>query len=147
MFLSGGVVSFGGSAGVYSGNTASVAASPTSGNYLAAEPGGAVTFSFRAPLTQFQLLWGSVDSYNSLTFVGSNGSTQLVTGSDIQAADGSSASAYVTISGLNAFTKVIASSSSPAFEFLPDVQVPEPGTLALVGLGLGGLAWMRRRRT
>lgn len=26
-------------------------------------------------------------------------------------------------------------------------QVPEPGTLALVGLGLGGLAWMRRRRT
>ena len=146
-FRSGRITFGAGGAGAYSGGVSGVAAAPDSSGrtYLAAEPGSVVSFAFDTPQQQFRLLWGSVDDYNSLTFGRLDGTSVTVTGADVLALTRSGAAAYVTISGLGAFNRVIATSSSPAFEFVPDVAVPEPGTLALLGAGLGALAVWRRR--
>ena len=150
--LTTGVVTFGQTTGstpggIYDGNVANVTASPiASGNYLAVEPGGTATFSLTKPQSMFQLLWGSLDSYNSLTFSLAGTDIATVTGAQVIASGGlAQQSDYVTITGLGAFDKIVATSSAPAFEFVPNVQVPEPGTLVLVGTGLAGLAWWRRR--
>ncbi|SFW25141.1 PEP-CTERM sorting domain-containing protein [Nitrosovibrio sp. Nv17] len=108
----------------------------------------------------FGLLWGSVDDYNTLSFYDGNTFLFSYTGSDVdtlangrQGADGTY---YVNINSDTPFNKVVASSSSYAFEFdnvalaytpveLPQTSVPEPGTLALLGIGL--LASAIRRRT
>lgn len=150
--LSNGVLSFGQTAGstpggIYDGNVGGVSASPVvSGNYLAIEPGNTATFSLTKPQSIFQLLWGSLDSYNSLTFSLAGTDIATVTGAQVIASGGlSQQNDYVTITGLGAFDKIVATSSAPAFEFVPNVQVSEPGTLVLVGTGLAGLAWWRRR--
>jgi hypothetical protein len=122
-------VSFTGSAGIYHGTSSGLAAAPTlngsqiTTNYFAAEPSGAVTFNYSAPQKYFGLLWGSVDTYNSLsfydgatlvaTFVG-NQITANPTGS--QAADGSFFVSF-NFTDSTQYTSVIATSTSPAFEF------------------------------
>ena len=154
--IAGGVITFGQTAGspaagVYDGSLANVVASPYGStqivprNYLSAEPGGAVTISFSVAQTQFQLLWGSLDTYNSLLFTRADGTSTSITGSDILAADGGASTAFVTLSGLGSFTSVTALSSNPAFEFVPSVQVPEPASLSLIFIGIGALFWLRRR--
>ena len=154
--IAGGVITFGSTgssaSGIYHGN-ANTATSPygstqlSQRNYLAAEPGSAITFNFSAPQTQFQLLWGTIDSYNSLVFTRTDGTSLTITGNDILAADGGASSAFVTISDVGSFRSVTASSTSPAFEFAPGTgtAVPEPASLAIVAAGIGGLLWARRR--
>jgi len=110
----------------------------------------------------FGLLWGSVDAYNTLSFY--DGSTLLFsfTGLDVTGMangdQGAAGTFYVNINSDTAFNKVVASSSAYAFEFdnvalsvdpinLPVNGVPEPGTLALLGLGLLAGITTRRRRT
>lgn len=123
-------VSFAGSAGIYHGTIAGTAAAPTlngsavTTNYFAAEPSGAVTFSYTSPQKYFGLVWGSIDTYNALSFY--DGATLVATfvGTQItpnptgsQAADGSK---YVSFNFTSSsqFTRVVATSTSPAFEFL-----------------------------
>ena len=145
-------------AGVYSGNTANKSLSPftgtglTASNYLVAEPNDPVNFAFTSAQTSFSLLWGSVDTYNSLSLTFTSGTTTTtttITGAQVISAVGSSykgGSAFVTISGVGPFTNAAATSTTAAFEFVPAGQVPEPASIAILGGGLAGLGMIRRRR-
>ena len=115
--------------------------------YLAAQPDGTLTIDFATPQRAFNLLWGSVDTYNSLVFqIG--GTT--ITGSDIANAisgiDLGSSNAAVEIWIFDAFTSINVTSTQAAFEFVPGVAVPEPVSLAVLGTGALGLGLVRRRR-
>lgn len=118
-----------------------------SGNYLSVTAGGTATFSFDDPGNKsFGFQWGSVDSYNTITFSGSEGAF-VFTGSDIlNPANGlqlSGGSAFVTFTGV--FDTVTLTSSANSFE-IDNVKVPDGGmTVAMLGLAMGGIAAVRRR--
>ena len=103
------------------------------------------------------LLWGSVDSYNTLSFY--DGSTLIgtVTGTDVTASasgdQGQNGTFYVNINSTDKFDSVVASSSAYAFEFdnvaYNTTAVPEPSTFVLSLIGVAGaftFRQMRRRR-
>jgi hypothetical protein len=104
------------------------------------------------------LLWGSVDTYNTLSLYNASGLVGTVTGSQVIASpdgdQGVNGTVYVNINSSVPFTYVVASSSSYAFEFdnvafnpTPASIVPEPSTslVAIVG-ALGIITYNRLRR-
>lgn len=111
--------------------------------------GSSVTLDFgpSASLNYFGLLWGSVDSYNSLSFYNGNTLLSSVTGTQVWAGangnQGVNGTLYVNIDTSSAFNKVVARSAGYAFEFdnVAYRSVPDnASTLVLLGLGFIGLA-------
>lgn len=114
------------------------------------------TLTFSAMQHYLGMLWGSVDTYNSLEFFLGATSVGLLTGADITASangnQGAMGTFYANITSSLGFDRVVASSSQYAFEFdnvayspAPSSDVPEPAALGLLGLGLLGLGVRRRQ--
>ena len=112
--------------------------------------GARVDIQFFEPQQYFGLLWGSVDTYNTLTFYLGGVQVAQFTGSSVTAAatgdQGRNGTFYVNFSG-GPFDQVVAVSSEKAFEFDNlAFAVPDGGTtLALLGGALMALGLVRRR--
>lgn len=131
--------------------------------YLSAEVKAPITLSFSKAQKSFELLWGSIDTHNSLSFydcVGGGtacGAEYTLTGSGVTADpngfQGFGGSSYVNISGLVFNTVVATDTTSPAFEFdfvsTVAAGTPEPASWMMMFIGLGALGFMMRgsRRT
>ncbi len=116
---------------------------------------GSVTLTLPGQEKYVGLLWGSVDSYNTLSLF--NGLTLVgtVTGTDVTSNasgdQGEQGTYYVNINSTQSFNTVVATSSQYAFEldnlaFNP-TSVPEPSSLllSLVG-GMGAFTYYQMRK-
>lgn len=117
---------------------------------------GSVTLTLPGLEKYFGLLWGSVDSYNTLKLY--NGATLVgtVTGTDVTASangnQGAAGTFYVNISDDLAFNTVKLISTQYAFEFDnvaygSKTAIPEPGALAIFGASLLAFGWLLRRKS
>lgn len=130
----------------------------TVGNWLAAGPsnsnngGGDATLTLAAGTTWVSFLWGSPDTYNTLTVNTNAGSLSFTAAAlGILPVGGSQSQAnYVNFSvagGATAITSLVFSSpNTNAFEIANVTAVPEPGSYALMVTGLAVLGFVGRRR-
>ena len=119
---------------------------------------GSATFGLGIQADYFGLYWGSIDGYNSISFLSGGNVIATYSGTDIvgQFANGNqvnySSNRYINFwfGGGETFDSVRLTSNGFAFESdnhsFRAASVPEPGTLALLGLGLVGIAMARRRQ-
>jgi hypothetical protein len=142
-----------------SGTFAAPADDPT--HYLSVAlnvPNGVEIAHFGQAYNYFGLYWGSIDGYNSLSFLSNNSVVATFTGADVIAAGaqfgdrfGAGANRYVNfLFSDGSFDSVQLTSTNYAFEsdnhaVANVAAVPEPGTLGLMSLGLVAAALARRR--
>ena len=117
-------------------------------------PLAAVALDLPFEALYFGILWGSVDTYNTLSFYNGADLIGTITGTDVNVAangdQGEQGTFYVNITSTLAFDRVVATSSQYAFEFdnvaLSETPIPAPAALAVFGLGLLGLGLARRAK-
>ena len=113
---------------------------------------GTVGLQFDRLQRYFGLLWGSIDSYNSLEFYKGNTSVGSLGGRDVLAAprgdQGVRGTLYVNIESTLAFDRVVARSGGYAFEFdnvsygnvrpstFTSQAVPAPHAASFIGIGI-----------
>jgi hypothetical protein len=126
---SAGTISYSGTSGIYMGNVAGTTAAPwtptglETRNYFSTQPNGAISINYTQNQQYFGIMWGSVDSYNSLSFYNNNTLIDQVSGQEIvRNPSGSQAATGTYFANFNfaadsGFNRVVFSSSSPAFEF------------------------------
>ena len=121
---------------------------------LSAGAANSVTVEFGgATYNYFGLWWGSMDNYNTLTFLLAGGGELSVTGSSFSSGSGAQeiqdTNKYVNFLGLPEFYGFRMTSTQYAFEAdniaVGRVNVPEPLSLILFGSGLLGLLGLRRK--
>ena len=111
------------------------------------------TMTFLVDQNSLSFLWGSVDTYNAISFYLNGGFVETVENTDIAPAPTNAAgkgASYVTISGM-AFDEIRFNSTDNALEWsnMSTTPVPIPGAVWLFGsgvLGLLGIGYTRRRR-
>lgn len=153
-----------GGAVITTGTTSGSYAQPygSTGNYYSVGPStttpGSIDLSSFGDITSISFIWGSVDAYNTLTFLdASNNVLATFSGSDIfSPASGNQTDPntnpvvtfLLTGSDVSAFSTLQLSSSQNAFEIdnLAINPVPEPATWAMMLLGFGGIGLAMRRR-
>lgn len=136
------------------------------GDYLAVSglsAEGAVSLTFSVEENYFGLYWGSLDPYNSITFLNDGTVVSVYSGADIAGAadlrssgswNSPSSNRYINFyTGSNFFDQVILSTTNFNFEVAniafgdpPIAAVPEPSSVVLLGSVLGAMAVARRRR-
>jgi hypothetical protein len=164
--FSGGALS--GSAAIENTSLVGIYAQPAGDttNYLSISypsAAGAVQLAFSSPENYFGLFWGSIDSYNTITFLRDQGQIATFSGATIAGltglvADGEQQSPlsnrYINFYlGAVFYDEVILSTANFVFEVDniafgdPPVPVSEPGTVMLLGSALYGLFIRSRRLT
>lgn len=149
---------------IVSGSVSGQYAQPanTTGPYLTVPnpvSNGSATFGLGTQADYFGMYWGSIDDYNTISFFNGGSLVGSFTGSDLPPPaldDGNQTSwrsnmfvSFLFFGG-ETFDSIRLTSTNFAFETdnhtFRAVSVPEPGTLALLGMGLIGVAAARRRR-
>ena len=123
--------------------------------YWSINPGDPGTLMSSVGYSSVSFLWGSIDSYNSVSLLNADGSVlSQWTGADAQPSNGDQFSAAtnrrVTFTSQGAAIYGLRlESPQPAFE-VDDVAfaqaVPEPATWGMMLLGFGGVGMVLRRR-
>ncbi len=122
-----------------------------------ANPNSAVTLVFPSLEQYMGILWGSVDTYNTLSLYNGDTLVGTITGSDVIASpdgnQGVDGTVYVNIDALSsayAFNTAVLTSSQFAFEAdnlaFNRTPVPEPAGVAVLGLGLVAIGAARARK-